>query len=194
MFDNQVDMGSVFPPAEFGLYITREVEIELLEIPDVDGEGNDKLLLKEFIRATIELYAVQTTGVFGFGTLNPDGTPPKHQVVMGFGQGSFRSTEDFEWYQRPAVRAFLDGKPIKKSGLGHNEADASQAVLARRALVVTNEKRGKPGPLRLSAQEGGHILYLREVERSGLTLKDAVRQAGERFQNSPAGSASRSQL
>lgn len=175
LFDSQVVMEEVFPPQEFSLFITREVQIELLEIRDDGSDGFDKRPLKRFIEETIARYAVRTTGFFGFRT------PSKHQVNVGFGQGGFRPQADRDWYGTPEVQAHVIGKPTRNSTLSHNQADASLAVRSFNAIVLTNEKKTKPGPIRLAKEQGGYVLYLRDLPASGLTLKEFVQAERRRF-------------
>lgn len=169
MFDAQVVMEEVFPPEEFHLFITREVHIELLEIPDFGSDGSDKRLLKQFIQKSIDRHAVRTTGFFGFATFEKDGTPSKHQINVGFAQGGFWPASDRDWYGTPEVRTYLAGKSTRNSTLGHNQADASLGIRSFDAIVLTHEKRNKPGPIRLAAEQFGYVLYLRDLAESGLT-------------------------
>ena len=53
LFDAQVVMSDVFPPDEYTLFITREVEIELSEIPNYGVDGSDKRPLIRFIGAVL---------------------------------------------------------------------------------------------------------------------------------------------
>lgn len=181
LFDAQVVMREVFPPEEFRLFITREVEIELLEIPDDGKDGTDKRPLKRFVRESIEEHPIRTTSVFGFATFEPDGSPSKHQVNSGFNQGNFQPMADREWYDTPEVRAHLHGKSSRNSTLTHNQADASLGVRSFDAIVLTNEKRNKLGPIHLAAQQSGHVHYLRDLAASGLTLKAFMQAARQRW-------------
>jgi len=186
LFDAQVVMNEVFPPDEFSLFVTREVEIELSEIPDIGHGDHDNRPLKEFIRETIAQNEVHTSGFFGFRTFESDGTPTKHQVNLGFGQGGFRPTADRDWYATPEVRAYIEGKPTRKSGLGHNQADASLAVRSFAAIILTNEKKGKSGPIRLASEQSGQVLFLGDLAASGFTLKELVLAARQRWISSSA--------
>lgn len=184
LFETQVVISDVFPSDEYTLLITREVEIELSEIPNYGVDGSDKRPLIRFIQESIAQNGVRTTGNFGFVTYEDDGIPSKHQVNVGFNQGSFQSKEDREWYASPDVRAHLDGKSKRNSGLRHNQADASLGVRSLGAIVLTNEKRGKAGPLNLAAKQSGHVLNLGDLAASGLTLKDFVLEARHRWLSS----------
>ncbi|SCX74503.1 hypothetical protein [Variovorax sp. EL159] len=181
LFETQVVMSETFPSDEFSLFITREVEIELQEIPDVGHGDSDKRPLKQFIQESIAQNSVCTTGFFGFRTFEKDGTPSKTQVNLGFNQGGFQPTADRDWYAKSGVRAHLDGKPIRKSGLGHNQADASLGVRSFGAIVLTNEKKTKSGPLRLAAEQSGQVLYLEDLAASNLSLKDFMLLARQRW-------------
>ncbi len=144
------------PPNIYKIYLTREVEIEIEAIPDTDK----KRALKAYIQANIESASIQTTYVFGFRTIEPDGSPSKVQVYGGFGQETFQSPEEREYYDSPEVQAQLSGKAKRKTGLGANQADASLAVHSSQAFVLTNEDPQKTGPLRSAAEAGGRIVYL----------------------------------
>lgn len=181
LFDAEVAMGNIFPSQEFTLLITREVEIELLEIPDIGKDGTDKRPLKRFIQQSISNLPVRTTSFFGFATFEKDGTRSKHQVNSGFGQGGFRPAADRDWYAQEDVRKHLDGKPLRGSTLSRNQADASLGVRSFGAILLTNEKKTNSGPIRVAADQSGHVLYLRDLEASSLTLKDFVLAARRRW-------------
>lgn len=165
-----MDLSDVFPSPEYALYITREVEIELEAIPDVDKDGVEKAGLKNYIKNSLEKSHVVTTSVFGFASVEPDGSLSKVQVFGGFDQGAFQSQEDRRWYQSDEVRGLLEGKSKRTSGLTRNQADASLAVRSFGSIIVTNESRATNGPLRLAANQGGAVVYLHEAEQSGLSL------------------------
>jgi hypothetical protein len=175
LFDRRIDLAETFPGDEYTLALTREVEIEIAAIPDKGKDGADKIELKTYIRESIEKHSVRTTTVFGFATYEPDGSLSKVQVYGGFGQGTWQSDADRSWYGSGEVRDLLHGKGKRKSGLSDNQADASLAVRSFESIVLTDEVKSKNGPLRLAAEQGGHIVYLADVEKSGLSLKDFVR-------------------
>lgn len=170
LFEHQINLEEAFPSEKFTLSVTREVEIELLAIPD----KAEKQALKAYIADSIATHNVRTTSVFGFASVEPDGTLSKVQVCGGFGQGTFQSDEDRHWYASDDVNRLLHGKAKKKSGLSDNQADASLAVRSFNAIVLTGEKPTKPGPLKLAAKQGGQIIYIHEVKQSGLSLKDYI--------------------
>jgi hypothetical protein len=175
LFEHRVDLVEAFPSGEYALALTREVEIELAAIPDKGKDGADKIELKAYIKENIDKHPVRTTSVFGFATYEPDGTLSKVQVYGGFGQGTWQSDADRSWYGSGEVRDLLHGKGKRKSGLSANQADASLAVRSFESIVLTDEVKTKNGPLRLAAEQGGQIVYLADVEQSGLSLKDFVR-------------------
>jgi hypothetical protein len=77
LFDRKIDLAAELTPAEFALFITREVEIEGMAIPDEAS----KAPLKDYIAQTIAACSVRTTSVFGFATTS--GGP---QRLGGFDQ------------------------------------------------------------------------------------------------------------
>lgn len=165
LHENAIDLLAELPPSKYKLYITREVEIEA--IPD----NEKKKALKDYIRVNIRNAAIRTTAVFGFQTMDPDGTPSKVQVYGGFDQGTFQSPEDRKYYASPEVQAQLIGKSKKGSGLSDNQTDASLAVRSFRAFILTNENPQKTGPLKMAAEKGGKVVYLSaQVENSELSL------------------------
>lgn len=181
LFELQVAMDQVFPPNEFQLFQTREVQIEISEIPDIGVDGSDKRLLKRYIQNSREANSLQTTGTFGFRTFEADGTPSRNQVNVGFGQGGFQSNEHRNWYASKELRSHLDGKSKRKSGLSHNQADASMAVRSFKSIILTNERKDKPGPLRLAAEQSGHNVYLQDLDETTTSLTEFVREARERW-------------
>jgi hypothetical protein len=166
-----VNLKSELPPELYELHITREIEIELAAIPDIGKDGKDNRDLKRYIAASTVQAEVTTTGTFGFQTLEPDGTPSKVQTYVGFGQGTFQSDQERAYYASPEVRAQILGKRTMGSGLSANQADASLAVHAGSAVVLTDESPAKAGPLKLAASKGAKIVYLSaQVAPSGLGL------------------------
>jgi hypothetical protein len=175
LFERGVDLAEAFPPDEYALAVTREVEIEIAAIPDKGKDGADKVELKAYIRESIERNRVRTTSVFGFATYEPDGSLSKVQVYGGFGHGTWQSDADRRWYGSNEVKGLLHGKGKRKSGLSDNQADASLAVRSFESIVLTDEVKTKNGPLRLAAEQGGRVVYLADVWQSGLSLKEFVR-------------------
>jgi hypothetical protein len=171
LFRFGVDLQSELPPDRYRLHMTREVEIEVEAIPDTGKDGADNRPLKQYIATNIALSKVDTTGTFGFQTCELDGTPSKVQVNVGFGQGSFQSDQERDYYASPEIKALILEKSKKGSGLSANQADASLAVHANNAIVLTDERPDKTGPLKLATGKGAKIVYLSaQFASSGLTL------------------------
>ena len=171
LFRTGVDLQRELPPERYKLHMTREVEIEIAAIPEAGKYGTDNRHLKQYIAANTERGEVTTTGTFGFQTYEPDGTPAKVQVYVGFGKGAIQSDQERDYYASPEVRAQILGKQKTGSGLSANAADASMAAHATDAIVLTDERPVKRGPLKLVASKGGRIVHLSaQVEPRGLAL------------------------
>lgn len=171
LFHACINLKKELPPDLYQLHITKEIEIELAAIPKIGKDGEDKRDLKHYIAVSIAQGDVTTTGTFGFQTLEPDGTQTKAQTYCGFGQGTFQSDQERNYYASQEVQAQIIGKPTKKSGLSAEQGDASLAVHAISAVILTDEKSEKAGPLKLAASKGGKIVYLStEFQPSGLSL------------------------
>jgi hypothetical protein len=161
LFLNGLDLASELPLDRFAITITREVEIETSAIPD----NPSKTALKDYIARTIVNCDIRTTSVFGFATAGA-----KPQRVGGFGQGTWQSRTEAEFYA--AIKdQYLIGRPEKNSQLTGNEGDAAVAAKSFSSIVLTCELPKKTGPLRFAAEHGGKILYLANFDPSELTLQ-----------------------
>ena len=118
LFQRRMDLAATLPRDRFVLFITREVEIEAIAIP---ASASTKPLT-DYIKATIEACAIRTTSVFGFAM--PGDLP---QRVGGFGQGTWQSQTEREFYEAIRTR-FLLGKRETGSRLTQNEGDAAVAA------------------------------------------------------------------
>jgi hypothetical protein len=167
LFDRQSDLGEALPNEKYALFVTREVEIEILSIKPVGKDGNDKRSLKSYIESCIKTHDVRTSYIFGFAEAGS-------LVYGGFGQGTWQSDQDRGWYDRREVKDLLQGKAPRNVVLTDNQADASLAVRSFDSVVVTGEPKSKKGPLRLASQQGGQIVFLPDVDQSGLSLKDYI--------------------
>ena len=117
--------------------------------------------------------SVTTSYVFGFQTLEPDGAPSSIQVYGGFDIGAFQSPDEQDFYAKPEIEQHIQSIKKTNSGLGKNQADASLAAKSLNSIVLTNERVGKAGPLKLAADLGGKVVYLSaQVKPSGLTIGD----------------------
>lgn len=175
LYEKSVDLAKELPRSQFSIYVTREVEIELSAIPDVGGDGADKGLLKAYIKQNLSSAFVETSYVFGFQTIEPDGTPSPVHVYGGFDVGTWQSDEERNFYAKHEIKKQLQAGKKNNSGLGKNQADASLAAKSLTAIVLTNERMNKPSPLKLAAELRGKIIYLQDqVEPSGLSIGDYV--------------------
>ncbi len=161
LFQRKVDLASELPSDQFAIFIPREVEIEMLAIP-----ANDlKIALKEYIAQTIVSCDIRTTSVFGIAT---DGPGPQRKG--GFGQGTFQSQTEREFYAAIS-KQYLLGKRETNSQLTKNEGDAAVAASSFFSIVLTCELPNTAGPLHYAAEHGGKILYLGGFDASKLTLR-----------------------
>lgn len=161
------------------MFITREVEIELLQIPDVSRQELDNRPLKQFIRSSIDQREVETTYVFGFAEGNDPDEPARYG---GLGQGTFESDIEQNWRQREETQRFVregHAKRRKSTVLRKNEADVSLAVASLTSVLITNDQKadastGKKGPIYDAAINGGRVVYLQDFQASGLRLADFI--------------------
>jgi hypothetical protein len=164
LFHRKMNLAAELPSDEFAIFITREVEIERMAIPD----DTSKAALRDYIEETIEKCGIITTSVFGFAPIGPG-----PQRVGGWDQGTWQSQTEREFYD--AIRPlYLFGKPETNSQLTQNEADAAVAAQSFFSIALTCERPSKSGPLRFAAEHGGKVLYLADLDKSGLTLKQYV--------------------
>ena len=171
LYEKEVDLAKELPQSQFSIHVTREVEIELAAIPDVGRDGTDKGPLKAYIKQCISGTPVKTSYVFGFQTLEPDGTPSPIQVYGGFNVGVWQSVEERNFYATPKLEQQLRSGMKVKSGLGKNQTDASLAAKSLSSIVLTNERMNKAGPLKLASELGGKVVHLQDqVEPSGLSI------------------------
>ena len=171
-FDLQLDPAVELPAPAFRLRITREVQIELQRLRDKDPSA----ALVRFIDGAIEAGNAGMTSTFGFAALNEDGTVADYQVVTGFDTGTWQSGNDRTWLTQPEVLELLAKPPRKKEPLGRNQGDASLAVRSFDAVVVTAESRSKKGPMQLAWRQGGHVVFLADVELAGVSIRDFIDQ------------------
>jgi hypothetical protein len=81
LFDQQINLAAELSSERFAIYITREVEIETLAIPNHESKKE----LKEYIDKTIETCGIETTYVFGFAH---EGSGPQRHGGFDVGCGS----------------------------------------------------------------------------------------------------------
>ncbi|MCW1981482.1 hypothetical protein FHY25_001398 [Xanthomonas arboricola] len=153
-----IDLEKELPPQRYEIRVTNEIDIELAAIPDIGADGSDKSNLKQSIQKLREQNTVKITRSFGFAA--PYG---------GFGQGTFQSAQEREWH----AKHYLADPPRKRktSGLPAGTTDADLARRASDAVVLTAESAQKSGPLKSSANEGNHVIFLgQDFESSGMSL------------------------
>lgn len=169
LFDRAIDINLELPPEDFSLFITREVEIEIDAIPDVK-KGIDKRPLKQYIRDSITQNQVRITATFGFAEANPVDGPATY---AGFGQGTFQSGKERDWYGKEKIRGYILGKSKKGSGLSDNQADAAVAAASFDCVVLTCDK--KSGPISEAAESGGNVIFLSDALLEAQSLGQILR-------------------
>lgn len=166
LFRSNADLSQALPRSRYRLCITREVEIELQRLRE-RGHSPD---LVRYINEAITANAVETTSVFGFAVHNPDGSLSQYQPYGGFDVGTWQSEADRRLLDALGMASPDVRHTTRKEPLGRNRGDASIALRSFDSVVLTNEARKKKGPLKKAAAMGGNIIYLHEVESSGMSL------------------------
>lgn len=163
-FEHGIDLASELPNDQFVLFITREVEIEGYPL----DRNASKAKLAAFIADTKAKAQIQTSLIFGFNDPNA-----VHQRYGGWDQGTWQSQTEREYYE--AVRGpFLANRPTRPATtLTKNEADASVGARSFSSVVLTSEGSSKSGPIQYAAENGGKVLFLREID-PGMSLREAV--------------------
>jgi len=167
LFKAKINLCEELPQNDFSLFITREVEIEIERIPDAGKDGSDKRALKEYILNSIQSHQIKTTAIFGFAEANISGEPAR---FAGFGQGTFQSEQESDWRNREQTKQFLSNKSRRPTGLAKNEADISVVIASLNSVVITGDK--KNGPIPEAEKNGGCVVYIHEVNVSGLPLRE----------------------
>lgn len=165
------------PPEEFSLFVTREVEVEIGAIPVEGKDGVDKRPLKRYIHESIHRNEIATTATFGFAEANPSDGPGTY---AGFGQGTFQSDEERDWYGDEKIKSYIIGKSKRNSGLTHNQADAAVAFFSFVGIVLTCDR--KTGPIAEAEKSGGNVVFLSDAllasQSLRLTLCTVARRKG----------------
>jgi hypothetical protein len=169
LFDEGVDLAAALPEAEFSLFITSEVAIELQAIPEKSKTNSCNATLKRYIFESIGRARVKTSADFGFSEAR---LHSGRHVYAGFGQGTFQSEIDRNFYSTDEVKKYILGKSSRPSGLTKNEADASVAAQAFGSVVLTNDK--KSGPIAFAKMRGGSVLSLSGFDPKLLSIRDYV--------------------
>lgn len=160
LYQQEVDLRSHLPVDGFSVFITREVEVEILAIPDNDAKAG----LKHYIMEALQSREVTIVANIGFREAGPTSAP--------LGHGTFRSAKDRAWYARPENQRHILGKIVRPTGLGKNEADASLAVRADRSIILTNDKKG--GPLADAARAFGTVVSLANFDGTRMPLSQYI--------------------
>ena len=154
------------PPEEFSIFINREVEIEIAAIPDEGKDGVDKRALKKYIHESVLGNRIATAAIFGFAEANP---PEGPGTYVGFGQGTFQSNKEKDWYGEEKIKSYIIGKPKRNSGLTHNQADAAVAIASFGSVVLTCDK--KTGPIGYAKESGGAVVFLSDELLASQSLR-----------------------
>lgn len=180
LYEKKINLQEELPASDFTIHITREVEIELEAIPDDGPDGSNKRGLKAYIHESISASLVKTSATFGFFSSEPDDTPSPIQVFAGFGQGIFMPEEERAFYDRPDIKKQLGKGKRTGAALGKNQADASLASKSFQSIVLTNERIGKAGPLKIAREQGGVVVHLKDAFAvSGKKLGDYLKSVAK---------------
>jgi hypothetical protein len=158
LFAQAIDLSIELPAGEFSIYITCEVEIEILAIPAAKAD------LQRYILEALTRRDIQTTANFGFAEAGPTSAP--------FGHGTFQCAKDRAWYARTENKRHILNKSVRPTGLGKHQADASLAVRADTSIILTNDK--KRGPLADAAKLGRKIVSLAGFDRNVTSLRTHI--------------------
>lgn len=155
LFKNKVELLDLFPSDKFKLLMTKEVRaFEIESIP----AANEELL--GYIKKQIETCGIETDCFFGFGYYEQ--SSDYRPRTGGFGQGRWLTYEEGKYLELFKVSK----TKLKRTGLYDEEADASLAVRACTGnIVLTAEKKSKPGPLREAVELGGKIVSFYDYQK-----------------------------
>lgn len=160
LFARGIDLAEALPREEFTILLPREIEWETRAIP------SHKADLKAFVAATIERCDIRSDVFFGYQNSE---IPAGEQRFGGFGVGRYASIKEaaFMREQRLAM-----GAAKRSTMLYPNEADISLGARSFEAVVVSADN--KRDPIRAASEQGGCVVFLREFEGSGMTLRDFI--------------------
>jgi hypothetical protein len=157
-FDRNIDLAAEFPPDEFRLWITREMEFEIPKMPERK---------RKFVRATIATCNIGTDALFGF---YDDSKPPDEQRVRGFDQGRWASKQELDF-----IAQEHRSDVVRPTKLQKHEADISLAARSFHSVVLTLDT--KRGPLKRASRQGGKVVFLNGFDTCGISLREFVLQA-----------------
>jgi len=164
-FKEEIDLAKELPSERFAITMPREVDIEWQASPD--GENNDHR--KRYIEAALSSGTVEVRWLFGFSEMNPANGPRR---VAGFDQGVWLEEEERDFVHR--FQAHFATASMRPTGLKKDEADAWVGSRSFSSIVLTCESPYKRGPLKTAKRLGGKILYLQDMCKSGLSLREYV--------------------
>lgn len=162
-FDEQIDLLQELPQNEFCLFMTKEAEFEIPQMPEEKRRYVENILQQE---------AIKTDGLFGFEDPN---LPSDEQRVVGFDCGRFCPTEESEFISSESI-----GGTKRPTGLYKNEADISLAARSLHSVVLTCD--GKKALKRAKNNHGGTIIDLKKF-KSGTSLAHFIKSELERNNN-----------
>lgn len=164
-FKENIDLAKELPSERFAITMPREVDIEWQAAPDAGDNGRRK----RYIEAALASGTVEVRWLFGFSEMNPSGGPLR---VAGFGQGVWLEEEEADFVRRFQVH--FARAAMRPTGLKKNEADAWVGSRSFSSIVLTCESPDKRGPLKVAKRLGGKVLYLQNMRKSGLSLREYV--------------------
>jgi hypothetical protein len=88
------------------------------------------------------------------------------------GHGIWIEKEEGDFVRR--FQAHFARAAMRPTGLKKNEADARVGSRSFSSIVLTCESPDKRGPLKVAKRLGGKILYLQNMCKSGLSLREYV--------------------
>ena len=163
-FKEEIDLAEELPSDRFAITMPREVDIEWQAA--TGGGDNDRR--KRYIEAALSSGIVEVRWLFGFSEMNTSGP----QRVAGFDQGVWLDKGEGDFVHR--FRAHFATAATRPTGLKKDEADAWVGSRSFSSIVLTCESPDKPGPLKVAKRLGGKILYLPDLRKSGLSLREYV--------------------
>jgi hypothetical protein len=158
LFDRNIYLSSEFPPEEVRLWITREMEFEIPQMPERK---------RTFVQTTIAKCNIGTDAFFGFFD---DSRPPEEQRVQGFGHGRWASAQELDFLASENRSVVV--RPTK---LHKHEADVSLAARSFHSVVLTLD--AKRGPLKRAFRQGGKVVFLNSFDTCSISLREFVLKA-----------------
>lgn len=159
LFERKLDLATELPRPDYRLYLTREGEFEIAPI--------EKPGLKDFIERAVRDCGIETHSYFGF---YEESHPPNEQRVGGFNQGYWASKEEIAFIHQQKARLGSEKKPTTR--LYKNEADIALAARSFDSIVLSLDN--KPGPISDAYKQEGHVVFLTDFDKSGMSLSEFI--------------------